>query len=188
MSSSDEDSNGGAGAAEDLDPTTLEQQRKDVRRERNRQHARVSRERKRQKLEHLQEENDALRRQEAALMDQRDRINARLLRVEYENRALRAWIQNPAGGGAPSPAGFWVQARSARVARRPPRRRGVRERGRDALEVRRRGTRRRLLEKQNKGEPAAGRVCLAVGHDFYLLDRAERRERQPHGVLVRERG
>ncbi len=103
MSSSDEDSNGGAGAAEDLDPTTLEQQRKDVRRERNRQHARVSRERKRQKLEHLQEENDALRRQEAALMDQRDRINARLLRVEYENRALRAWIQNHAGDGAPPP-------------------------------------------------------------------------------------
>ncbi|KAK7249270.1 hypothetical protein SO694_00047049 [Aureococcus anophagefferens] len=103
VSSSDEDSNGGAGAAEDLDPTTLEQQRKDVRRERNRQHARVSRERKRQKLEHLQEENDALRRQEAALMDQRDRINARLLRVEYENRALRAWIQNHAGDGAPPP-------------------------------------------------------------------------------------
>ncbi|KAH8089988.1 hypothetical protein JL720_6284 [Aureococcus anophagefferens] len=100
---SDEDSNGGAGAAEDLDPTTLEQQRKDVRRERNRQHAGVSRERKRQKLEHLQEENDALRRQEAALMDQRDRINARLLRVEYENRALRAWIQNHAGDGAPPP-------------------------------------------------------------------------------------
>ena len=91
------------GAAEDVDPTTLEQQRKDVRRERNRQHARVSRERKRQKLEHLQEENDALRRQEAALMDQRDRINARLLRVEYENRALRAWIQNHAGDGAPPP-------------------------------------------------------------------------------------
>ena len=35
-----------------------------MRRERNREHARISRERKRQKLEHLQEENDALRRAE----------------------------------------------------------------------------------------------------------------------------
>ena len=93
MSSSDEDSNGGAGAAEDLDPTTLEQQRKDVRRERNRQHARVSRERKRQKLEHLQEENDALRRKEQVLVDERNRLRMRLDEQERQNAGLRAYIQ-----------------------------------------------------------------------------------------------
>ena len=98
MSSSDEDSNGGAGAAEDLDPTTLEQQRKDVRRERNRQHARVSRERKRQKLEHLQEENDALRRKEQVLVDERDRLRERLSAIEHENSQLRTWISKNSDG------------------------------------------------------------------------------------------
>ena len=39
----------------------------------------------------------------ASRLYQRDRIIARLLRVEYENRALRAWIQNHAGDGAPPP-------------------------------------------------------------------------------------
>ena len=120
-----------------------------MRRERNREHARISRERKRQKLEHLQEENDArsgvrlgrgstfafdgrrlsavsrrrasrktrhstrveesprdarrgiatqaLRRKEAVLVDERNRLRERLSHVEHENAQLRAWIRQHRG-------------------------------------------------------------------------------------------
>ena len=44
-----------------------EQSRKDIRRERNRQHARVSRERKRKKMQSLEEENVALKARVAEL-------------------------------------------------------------------------------------------------------------------------
>ena len=67
--------------------------RRDVRRERNREHARISRERKRQKLEHLQEENDALRRKEQVLVDERNRLRMRLDEQERQNAGLRAYIQ-----------------------------------------------------------------------------------------------
>jgi len=67
--------------------------RRDVRRERNREHARISRERKRQKLEHLQEENDALRRKEQVLVDERNRLRVRLDGAEHENAGMRAYIQ-----------------------------------------------------------------------------------------------
>ena len=80
-----------------------EKMRKDVRRERNREHARISRERKRQKLEHLQEENDALRRKEQVLVDERDRLRERLSTVEHENSQLRTWIRTNSGDDAEPP-------------------------------------------------------------------------------------
>ena len=53
----------------------------------------MSRERKRQKLEHLQEENDALRRKEQVLVDERNRLRVRLDSAEHENAGMRAYIQ-----------------------------------------------------------------------------------------------
>ena len=78
--------------AEDSGPGA-DARRRDVRRERNREHARISRERKRQKLEHLQEENDALRRKEQVLVDERNRLRMRLDEQERQNAGLRAYIQ-----------------------------------------------------------------------------------------------
>ena len=78
--------------AEDSGPGA-DARRRDVRRERNREHARISRERKRQKLEHLQEENDALRRKEQVLVDERNRLRMRLDDQERQNAGLRAYIQ-----------------------------------------------------------------------------------------------
>ncbi|KAH8058338.1 hypothetical protein JL722_6199 [Aureococcus anophagefferens] len=83
--------------------TATAKQRKDIRRERNREHARISRERKRQKLEHLQEENDALRRKEQVLVDERDRLRERLSTVEHENSQLRTWIRTNSGDDAEPP-------------------------------------------------------------------------------------
>ena len=75
-------------------------------RERNRGYARAYRERKRLKLQTLEncrqellkdnarllEEAQARDRKEAALSAERDAARDRLARVEAENRALRAWI------------------------------------------------------------------------------------------------
>ena len=77
--------------AEDSGPGA-DARRRDVRRERNREHARISRERKRQKLEHLQEENDALRK-EQVLVDERNSLRMRLDEQERQNAGLRAYIQ-----------------------------------------------------------------------------------------------
>ena len=52
--------------------------RKDLRRERNREHARVSRERKRRRLQDLEEENAVLRKENGALTERVARLEARL--------------------------------------------------------------------------------------------------------------
>ena len=46
----------------------------------------------RQKLDHLQEENDALRRKEAVLVDERNRLQVRCEAAEREASQLRAFI------------------------------------------------------------------------------------------------
>ncbi|KAJ1444712.1 hypothetical protein M885DRAFT_580435 [Pelagophyceae sp. CCMP2097] len=67
-----------------------EKARKDIRRERNREHARISRERKRRKLEYLQEENDQLRRKSSQLLEA-------LAAAERELSQLREWSENAGG-------------------------------------------------------------------------------------------
>lgn len=66
--------------------------RRDLRRERNREHARISRERKRRKVEHLTEENDVLQRERLAALDECCRLRDMLARSEHENARLRQWI------------------------------------------------------------------------------------------------
>lgn len=68
--------------------------RKDLRRERNREHARISRERKRRKVEHLTEENDVLQRERLAALDECCRLRDMLARSEHENARLRSWIDS----------------------------------------------------------------------------------------------
>ena len=72
--------------------TTEEKVRKDLRRERNREHARISRERKRRKVETLTEENDTLQRQRMHALEECCRLRDALARSEHENARLQAWI------------------------------------------------------------------------------------------------
>lgn len=71
---------------------TEDKARKDLRRERNREHARISRERKRRKVEHLSEENEVLQRERLAALDECCRLRDLLSRSEHENARLRQWI------------------------------------------------------------------------------------------------
>mmetsp|Transcript_17637 Transcript_17637/g.26517 ORF Transcript_17637/g.26517 Transcript_17637/m.26517 type:complete len:250 (-) Transcript_17637:126-875(-) len=70
-----------------------EQVRKDVRRERNREHARISRERKRKKIELLTKDNETLKKDQAAALEECCRLRDTLTRSEHENARLRAWIE-----------------------------------------------------------------------------------------------
>jgi len=69
-----------------------EKERKNLRRERNREHARISRERKRRKVETLTEENDSLQRERMAALDECCRLRDALARSEHENARLQQWI------------------------------------------------------------------------------------------------
>mmetsp|Transcript_13112 Transcript_13112/g.42732 ORF Transcript_13112/g.42732 Transcript_13112/m.42732 type:complete len:132 (+) Transcript_13112:199-594(+) len=69
-----------------------EENRKKMLRERNRVHARLSRQRKRQRLEALQEENDALTRECKMARDEISRLRGLLEECDYENARLRAWV------------------------------------------------------------------------------------------------
>mmetsp|Transcript_37507 Transcript_37507/g.120321 ORF Transcript_37507/g.120321 Transcript_37507/m.120321 type:complete len:105 (+) Transcript_37507:102-416(+) len=64
----------------------------DVRRARNREHARLSRERKRKQMEFLEEENTVIRRELQEARNQRNHLSALLSQSEQENTRLRAWI------------------------------------------------------------------------------------------------
>lgn len=66
----------------------------ELRRERNREHARVSRERKRQRIEHLEGENMRLRQEIDAIRHDRAQISARLSYIEHENTRLREWARS----------------------------------------------------------------------------------------------
>lgn len=76
----------------------------ELRRERNREHARVSRERKRQRIEQLESENMRLRAEIAAIRHERAQMSARLGYIEHENSRLREWTRSqPQQHFAPPP-------------------------------------------------------------------------------------
>lgn len=75
----------------------------ELKRKRNREHARLSRQRKRQRVEVLQEDNDALRRSNTAVIDENARLRDRLSRAEHEIHRLRSWIEHAA---APYPGAY----------------------------------------------------------------------------------
>ncbi|KAJ8603238.1 hypothetical protein CTAYLR_003833 [Chrysophaeum taylorii] len=68
--------------------------RKEMLRERNREHARLSRQRKRQRLEQLQTENESLSRDCKVARDECSRLRDMLDRCDHENARLRAWIDS----------------------------------------------------------------------------------------------
>mmetsp|Transcript_1354 Transcript_1354/g.3472 ORF Transcript_1354/g.3472 Transcript_1354/m.3472 type:complete len:158 (-) Transcript_1354:325-798(-) len=68
--------------------------RKALLRERNREHARLSRQRKRQRLEQLQDENETLSRDCKAARDECSRLRDLLERCDHENARLRSWIDS----------------------------------------------------------------------------------------------
>ena len=95
---------GGTSSSSNVD----EENRKKMLRERNRVHARLSRQRKRQRLEALQEENDALTRDCKMAREEISRLRGLLEECDYENSRLRAWVDGvmqaqrlPAYGSGP---------------------------------------------------------------------------------------
>uniref|UniRef100_A0A7S3JMZ0 BZIP domain-containing protein n=1 Tax=Aureoumbra lagunensis TaxID=44058 RepID=A0A7S3JMZ0_9STRA len=64
----------------------------DARRARNREHARLSRERKRKQMAILEEENESIRRDLDEIQNQRSHLALLLEQSEAENKRLRAWI------------------------------------------------------------------------------------------------
>lgn len=84
-----------ASSFRDDDPQKEEDEvRKAMLRERNREHARLSRQRKRQRLEQLQDENETLSRDCKAARDECARLRDLLERCDHENARLRSWIDS----------------------------------------------------------------------------------------------
>jgi len=104
-----------------------EENRKKMLRERNRVHARLSRQRKRQRLDALQEENDNLTRDCKHAREEITRLRGLLEECDYENSRLRAWVDGvmqaqrlPAPSAPPATAAYpQQQAAVYEVANQP---------------------------------------------------------------------